>query len=293
MRGLGGNVLRGLTHAARRSGPISRQWAARMTAPIRLLPDFIIIGAQRSGTTSLYRYLSGHPHVRPATRKEVHFFDVNFHRGTKWYQSNFPSIVHKAYVRRLYGRDIVTGEASPYYIFHPHAARRAQRVVPRVKLIVLLRNPVDRAYSHYHLCVHRGIEPLPFEEAIDREQERLHGELGKMLEDEFYYSFRHQNYSYLSRGIYVDQLRAWLESFPRDQFLILRSEDLFQEPGITYERALRFLGLRSYPLAGYEQHNPYSSNEMPRPLRERLVDYFAPHNQHLSEFLGIDFGWDH
>lgn len=263
-----------------------------MTAPLRLLPDFIIVGAQRSGTTSLYHYLSGHPSVRVARRKEVHFFDFNFHRGMRWYRSNFPSIFHKAYVHRVRGRDILTGEASPYYLFYPHAARRARRVVPQAKLIVLLRNPVDRAYSHYHLCVHRGIEQLPFEEAIDREQERLHGELAKMRHDEFYYSFPHRHYSYLARGIYVDQLRAWLEYFPRGQFLILRSEDLFQEPESAYNRTLSFLGLPPHALTAYEPFYPLSDGKMPRRLRERLIDYYAPYNQQLYEFLGIDYDWN-
>ena len=285
-------LLRRLAQAVQRAGPIGRQLGARVTAAIHLLPDFIIIGAQRAGTTSLYQYLSDHPHIRVPRRKEVHFFDFNFHRGTRWYQSNFPSVVHKAYIRRVRRRDIMTGEASPYYHFHPHAARRAVRVVPRAKLIVLLRNPVDRAYSHYSLCVHRGIEHLSFGEAIDREQERLDGELAKMLANESYYSFSHRHYSYLSRGIYVVQLRAWMECFPREQFLILRSEDLFQEPERTYRRVLSFLGLPPHTLAAYDQYYPLSDGEMPRALRERLIDYFAPYSQQLNEFLGLDFGWN-
>ena len=142
------------------------------------LPDFFIIGAKKCGTTFLYHLLGQHPHVEAAKKKEIHYFDHHFSKGNDWYRSHFPPPTWKE------GRRSITGESSPYYLFHPHAARRMAGVVPRARLIVLLRNPVDRAYSHYHQEAGRGHEPLTFEEAIEAEEARLRGERDRMLEHE-------------------------------------------------------------------------------------------------------------
>lgn len=137
-------------------------------------PHFLIIGAARSGTTSLYSYLVEHPRVVAAAKKELHFFDLRFPNGPAWYRDQFPSL----------SPDTITGEASPYYLFHSHVPKRVFKLLPHVKLIVLLRNPVDRAYSHYYHAVKHGIETLPFERAIEQEDERLRGEVARMLEEE-------------------------------------------------------------------------------------------------------------
>ena len=124
-----------------------------ITFPIRLLPDFLIIGTQRGGTTSLHRYLDAHPCVGPAANKDLHFFDRRYHKGLAWYQGHFPTFIEKYYAEHLRGRAFVTGEASPSYLFHPFAPKRVAKAMPHVKLIVLLRNPIDRAYSQYHHAV--------------------------------------------------------------------------------------------------------------------------------------------
>ncbi|MEJ2557594.1 MAG: sulfotransferase domain-containing protein, partial [Anaerolineae bacterium] len=121
-----------------------------ITRFMRVLPDFLIIGAQKCGTDSLFRYLGGHPCIKLASSKEAHYFDLKFDKGINWYRSHFPLIPYKYSVKRLRKQDLITGEATPYYLFHPHAPGRAAAIVPHVKLIVLLRNPADRAYSHYN-----------------------------------------------------------------------------------------------------------------------------------------------
>ena len=136
-----------------------------LTHPIRLLPDFLISGAQRGGTTSLYNYLQAHPCFELPTTKELHFFDRKFHRGLAWYRAHFPTYLEKCFAQRIQGRAFLTGEATPNYLFHPLVSRRVAEVLPRVKLIVLLRNPVDRAFSHYHHILDLGYEHLPFAEA--------------------------------------------------------------------------------------------------------------------------------
>ena len=269
-----------------------------LSSPLRLLPDFLIIGTQRGGTTSLYNYLVECPGVGPAFVKELHFFDKKFHKGTLWYRAHFPSSVQKHLFQRTRRQAFVTGEASAYYLFHPRAPQRVARVLPHARLIVLLRNPVDRAYSQYNFEVELGREALPFEEAIAREGKRIAQERERILADERYVSFDHSRYSYLARGIYVDQLRAWMNVFPREQFLILKSEDFYADPAATLEQVLAFLQLPGLePRARQKRYRSYNYNATPYAAmeagtRKRLIEYFAPHNAELHQFLGRDFGWD-
>ena len=267
------------------------------------LPDFVVIGAQKGGTTFLYHLLVQHPYVEPAASKEVHFFDNLFDLGVEWYRWRFPA------PRRKDGRRTITGEATPYYLFHPHAAKRMAQVIPRARLIVLLRNPVDRAYSHHQMAVRnavrRGENPRKFEEALEVEAAKLRGERNKMLEDERHDSFEHQRFSYLSRGVYVDQLLRWSEFFPKEQMLVLKSEDLFECPAPTLKLVEDFLELPDWQPEALEPRDGRDldkykrikrnkgryEEEMDPTTRRRLEEYFEPHNQRLYEFLGADFGW--
>jgi len=253
------------------------------------LPDFLIIGAQKGGTTSLYMLLKGHPLFNPPSQKEPHFFDSRkfVSKGSGWYRARFPDPQQKEEDRTI------TGEASPYYLFHPLAARRAAQVVPDAKLIAMLRNPVDRAYSDYRHRIATGIEDLSFEGAIEAEEERLSGEEEKMISDELYISRNHRCYGYLSRGIYVDQIKEWHRHFAPEQMLILKSEDFFEQPLENLFRVQRFLGLsehtpetdpkRKANRGSYEPMNPET--------RRNLEEFFEPHNQRIYEYLGVDFGW--
>jgi hypothetical protein len=249
------------------------------------LPDFLIIGAQKCGTTFLYHLLCQHPYVEPATTKEVHFFDTNFAEGVQWYRSHFLTPTQKD------GRKILTGESSPYYIYHPRVAKRVAKVVPQAKLIALLRNPADRAYSDYNHKFREAREHLSFEEAIEAEEDRLLGEKEKLLAAENYHSPKHRRYSYLSRGVYVDQLLEWDRHFDRDQLLVLKSEDFFENPQESYERVLGLLGLPHWETGVSGERNEGEYDEMNSATRRRLEDYFEPHNRRLYEFLGVDLGW--
>jgi len=277
-------------------------WGLRRTARLltgrwRTLPDFIIIGAQRCGTTSLYNYLVERQAIVPAFMKEVHFYDNHFHQGLNWYRSFFPLEKERRGCEAA-GRPFVTGEATPYYLIHPHAPRRVHDTLPGVRLIVLLRNPVDRALSQYHHQVRMGLETLSFEEAIEKEERVLAAERERVAADQVYQSPLLQSYSYLARGVYVDQLQAWLGFFPRQQVLILRSEDFYADVVATVAQVLRFLGLpaaRDKAHAGGDEYRTYNQGEygaMDAALRARLVAYFAPHNRRLYDYLGVDLGWD-
>lgn len=264
----------------------------KLTNPIRPLPNFIIIGAQKAGTTSLYKYLIQHPFVKSPITKELHFFDTNFGRGLNWYRSQFPLLFNLPNTSNHH--NFITGEASPAYIFHPYSAKRIAATIPNVKLILLLRNPVDRAYSQYNMQKARGRETLSFAEAIEKEEERLKGELEKILEHEYttYYSYNYFAYSYLSRGIYINQIKDWVNLFPKEQLLILKSEDLFSNTNTVFEQVVNFLNLPQFELPDFKKYNAISYVELDGNIRKDLINYFHPHNEALYEYLGRDFGWD-
>ncbi|HET9919099.1 MAG TPA: sulfotransferase domain-containing protein [Ktedonobacteraceae bacterium] len=300
----------GLTDTIRPSYKAVRKSYRLITSNVRLLPDFLIIGGQRCGTTSLYYYLTEQTGIARTLKKEVHFYDDHYAHGLRWYRAQFPTTFQKYYTERIRKQHFMTGESSPYYLFHPLVPERLAAVTPQAKLIILLRNPIDRAYSQHWLTTLEGDETLPFEEAIEREEERVAGEMEKLIAsgkigNDGYKSYKLRHYSYLTRGIYVDQIQRWMNFFPREQFLILKSEDLYGNPTAIVKQALEFLGLpESAARAGSQEFKQYREpnkkgyqNEQKPPklkpeVRTRLVEYFKPHNARLYKFLDRDFGWD-
>lgn len=265
-----------------------------LTSALRALPDFLIVGAQRGGTTSLYRYLSQHPQVVPTLiAKGVHYFDTDPGRSVAWYKGHFPARPYRALLGRRLGLPVVTGEASPYYLFHPLVPRRAAQLLPEARIIVMLREPAARALSHYAHEVGGGFESLStFEEAIDAEPERLAPEEARILEDDSYVSYAHQHYSYLARGRYAEQLGRWFEHFPREQVLVISSERFYADPAAEFDRVVRFLRLQAPPPLPFRAYNAHSYDSMLPATRRRLRDEFAPDNRELFALLDDDLGWD-
>lgn len=286
--------------AARKTYYGARIVARRNPGRGRVLPDFIVIGAAKSGTTSLYASLIEHPFVVPCSTtnayfsntKEVRYFDYNFGRGRDWYRSHFPLEREREAFAQEHGRPFLTGEASPSYISFGRAAQRVRDLVPQAKLIAVLRNPVDRAYSQFQLSRREGLEDLDsFEEAARLEADRLRPELARMAADPTYASWRFGKWSYLARSRYAEQLERWLEHFSREQFLFLKAEDLFAEPARTLDTVYDFLGLPAHALE-LPHLNQSQYDGMPANLRDQFNDYFRPYNERLYELVGIDFGWE-
>lgn len=262
------------------------------TSALRTLPAFLIVGGQRCGTNSLYEYLAAHPAVsRALPGQEVHYFDTNFAEGLGWYRGHFPTRLWMRAAEARAGRPAISGESSPYYMFHPLAPQRIAATLPGVRLLVLLRDPVDRAYSQFHHERSNGNETLEFEAALDRESERLEGEVGRIIADPGYNSFSHQHHSYTARGLYADQLDVLRSLFPEERMSFVLSERLFEEPQQVEAEVLSFLGLPSRASGDYGRHNAGRYTEMPAALRQRLADRFADSNHRVAGILGSDPHW--
>jgi hypothetical protein len=245
-------------------------------------PDFVIIGTQRGGTTSLHAYLSSHPQVETAATKELQFITDRYERGLDWYLGQFPAELPP---------ETITGEATPYALFHPLAPRRLREIAPTARLIALLRNPVDRAYSHYLLERSRGDETLDFAAALDAELERLVGEEARLVRDPTYVSAPHKHASYVSRGDYARQLESWFGVFPREQILVIRSEDLYERSSETFARVAQFLAISPDASIPFTPHNQTSGPPLDPAIRRRLSHHFAPCNARLTDLLGWNPGW--
>ena len=276
------------------------QQYCKITSKFHVLPDFYIIGGQKCGTTSLFMYLSEHNLIHSAVAKDIRFFDKYFEKGIDWYRVYFPQSIQKCFVKNIMKENFLTCDATERYLDHPHAPKRIQKCTPNAKFIILLRNPIDRAYSHYTMINNRGGgnspfgDKLSFEEAIEKEEERIEGQLEKMLTDPNYYSDIYFRHSYLQRGIYVDKLERWFSVFPKEQFLIIQSEEFFKHTSKMYKEVLEFLDLSNWEPNEYVQYKKreYKQPKMNPETRKKLVEYFKPHNERLYEFLGRRFDWD-
>lgn len=266
-------------------------WTSRRaTWALRSLPDFIIIGTQKAGTSSLYSYLSQHPQLSPPVKKEVHFFDGGmnpkidtFQRGARWYRAHFP-------LKRPFVSHSKSFEATPLYIFNPLAPKRIFDLLPEVRMVAILRNPTERAISHYFQTRRvEGREPLPIREALDAEERRLQ----PLRETEDFKNRAFRFYSYKSRGLYKAQLERYLEYFPPEQILVLNSADLFNRPGSCLREVFRFVDIDDeVRIRDLEPRNVGSNRSDVDPdVYDYLDEYFAPHNQALYDLIGNDFGW--
>jgi hypothetical protein len=267
-----------------RRAPLARlgePWR-RATAARRTLPDYVIIGAARAGTTSLYVYLAQHPDVRVPVRKEINFFDQRFDLGVDWYRAQFPI----GGARRHWK----TGEATPYYLHHPQVPARVQQTVPNVRLIVLLRDPVARAYSHYQLLLRRTKERRPFAQLVADELAMIEqtGGLDAGAADD---RRTKRQYAVVDRGRYADQLERWLAVFPREQLLVVRSEDLFSAPGSNYGRVLDFVGLSPFDGVDFRPRNTSARAPLDpadQAVCDRLSAFYADSNARVRDLIGID-----
>ena len=253
------------------------------SSPFRVLPNLIVIGVVRSGTTSLYHYLSQHPSIVKSAYDELGYFDSNYKLGLNWYKSFFPSIFEKNKIIKKSGK-FLTYDVTPFYIYNEKSSQRIHQILPNSKLIVILRNPVDRSYSNYFL----GNQEKKFEEIIADERENL-DKINKNNVDE-YYDFVHT--SMLARGFYAEQLEKWYKLFPKDQILIIKSEEFAIQTNKIMNEIFHFLELEPFDIPDKSKKNKNHYEIMKKETRDELVEFFRPYNKKLYSLIGKNFDWE-
>jgi tetratricopeptide (TPR) repeat protein len=243
--------------------------------------SFLIIGMGKAGTSSLHHYLCQHPQILPATDKELHFFNKNFDLGLDWYLAHFPPLPVEG--------GFLTGEATPWYLGSYEVEKKVFQLFPKIKLIAILRNPVDRAISQYYMNLKMMKEHRSLEVAMTSELEILKDIIDPTQVSEKYWQTEK---GYLWFGLYFYFLEKWMTLFPREQFLILRSEDLSSQTDKTMKQVYEFLEIPDYSLSEYPKVNSGSYSITSNELRQKLSDFFQPHNQKLEDYLGMKFDWE-
>lgn len=263
-----------------------------VTAPFRVHPDFIIIGAQRAGTTSLFEYLRQHPLILTPLYKEVRYFSDRYRLGPFYYRACFPTRWEMQRAGRNSPGKAMTFEATPNYIFSPVVPERIGRTLPTVKLVAILRDPIARTISHYSRSVKLGHESLSMEEALRTEQERLVRRSGES--DATYYDrpdVRH--FSYLGRSQYGPQLRRVLDTVGRDRLHVMCFETLVEQPQREFGKLLEFLGLPTCEAIRFEHHHKGlgAKPDVPADLLRWMREQLAPSNAQVREMFGDMFPW--
>jgi hypothetical protein len=273
-----------------------------INANSRPMPDFLLIGTKRGGTTSLYYDLLKVPQIvtlfpsakylpKANETKGIHFFDSHYYRGLRWYRSHLPSRRSRARAEKALGKPVIVGEASPYYLFHPLAAERAHAAAPDAKLILLLRDPVQRTYSHWKERRRSNAEPLDFEAALQAEESRLAGEEAKLTSDPHYYSYAHEQQSYVSQSRYSRSLKRWAELYGMHNILVVASEEYYADQSATVAMIAAFLGVDGSSVNAGERRNVAAGDSLAPDLQARLSAEFADDNAELERIIGRPLPW--
>lgn len=274
--------------------PFSRKLKTKYcewTGQLREVPDFLIVGTSFCAKTLLYHYLVEHPQICENLREETGYFLNHYDKGINWYKSNFPSKIYKIFFKLLHGTDPLVGET--VNLPGTLIPKRISKTIPNPKIILILRNPVDRAYTRYLAMKRKGLEELSFEDAIENETEKIGNNEQSLINEELWPPRDIKLRLYMLGGIYVEFLESWAKFFPKEKMLVISTECLFNEPLTTVNIVLKYLGLST--LNQLEHKGNYFEKDaisMNPKIKKKLEDYFRPYNKRLYNFLGKEFGWD-
>jgi hypothetical protein len=281
----------GVTTAVERT--IGRKQTRRLRGKLfgrsHLLPDFVIIGAARSGTTHLLGQLNAHPNVLEGPA-ETHFFDTHrYTYGVGWYRLRFPAnkARREAYHRGLH--PVLTGESSPSYLSHPNTPARVARAIPGARLLVLLRDPALRAASHWAWCLRQCGETRSFRDAVEAEIGPVGDDAGLRVPRDK----RVGDPLVVRRGVYQPQLERWRTHFPDDQLKVIVSERWFSDPQGVMDEVCDYLELprvTELPRVMRNRNKPHEPFD--EDVIERLREFYRPYNEELASYLGMELGWD-
>ena len=258
-----------------------------ITSPLRVLPDFFVIGAVRSGTTSLFHYLNQHPNIAGASYDELGYFDDNYHLGISWYKSLFPTIFTKRKIEKEHGK-FLTFDDTPFYIYNPLVAKRIKNEFPNAKMILLLRNPIDRAYSNYNLVEN---SKKTFEEIINQEINEIENTTIKQSKDEFHLVNNFYE-KILTRGFYAKQLEYWYKIFPKEKILIQSSEEFSKNTHNVLNQIFSFLEIKQFTIKDIGKYNVRKFPPMKQKTRDDLIEFFRPYNESLYKLINKKFDWN-
>ena len=260
-----------------------------LSSPFRVLPECFVIGVVRSGTTSLYHYLSQHPSIAPAAYDELGYFDDNYHLGVNWYKSLFPTKFTKNRIIKKHGK-FLTYDVTPFYIYNPLVAKRIFESFPKAKIISNLRNPIDRAYSNYNDAVEMGDIKIPFEEVVQIAMDEIDKNKSKLNNEAYIVDTYYENI--LARGFYADQLKIWFKKFQKNQLLMVPSEDLAQKTDQILTKIFEFLDLPYFKIKDLTKQNKREYPPMKAETRKLLIEFYRPYNEKLYNLISQHFDWD-
>ena len=260
-----------------------------LTGSIRVLPDFLVIGAKRCGTTSLFYHLPEHPCISKSPYDNMGFFNDNFHLGINWYKSFFPTTFTRNKIKSKFG-DCITFDVTTTYMEEESTANNVCQTKPNMKIIVILRNPVDRAYSQYHLNVREKIEKRSFEDVIEENMNKLDKESRER--HEIKPQFLAEKNNYLKKGLYAQQLRHWLKIFPRKNILIMSTEEFESNQQTIYNKIFEFLNISQFEIKNTEKMEKGNYTSMESKTRNLLLDYFRSYNNELFKLIDKKFDWE-
>jgi len=260
-----------------------------ITGFIRVIPDFLVIGAKRCGTTSLYQHLPEHPCISKSPHDNMGFFNDNFHLGVNWYKSFFPTTFTRKKIKSKFG-NFLAFDVTTKYMEEESTANNVYQTKPNMKIIIILRNPVDRAYSQYHLSVRQTAERRSFEDVVEENMNRLNKESHEHYEIKPRFSAKEDNY--LKKGLYALQLRYWLKILPRENILIVSTEEFESNQQIIYNKIFEFLNISKFEVKNTKKMQKGNYPPIKSETRNLLLDYFRPHNHELFELINMEFDWD-
>ena len=261
-----------------------------LSSPLRVLPECFVIGVVRSGTTSLYHYLGQHPCISSSAYDELGYFDDNFHLGLNWYRSLFPTKFIQKKIESKY-KKFLTYDVTPFYIYNPLVVDRIFKFSPNAKIIAVLRNPIDRAYSNFNNRIQdEGDTETTFEEIVYSEMEKIKNnennkENNVFLVNEFYDLD-------LARGFYAKQLKFWFKKFQRKNIFLTSSEELATNTDKTVSEIFEFLEVPEQKISDLTKQNKIKYPKMKDSTREILINFFKPYNEELFGMIGSKFDWD-
>ena len=260
-----------------------------ITGFIRVIPDFLVIGAKRCGTTSLYQHLPEHPCISKSPHDNMGFFNDNFHLGVNWYKSFFPTTFTRKKIKSKFG-NFLAFDVTTKYMEEESTANNVYQTKPNMKIIIILRNPVDRAYSQYHLSVRQTAERRSFEDVVEENMNRLNKESHEHYEIKPRFSAKEDNY--LKKGLYALQLKYWLKIFPREYILIVSTEEFESNQQIIYNKIFEFLNISKFEVKNTKKMEKGNYPPIKSETRNLLLDYFRQHNHELFELINMEFDWD-